>query len=426
MKVRVWLILSLLVSATTWLYVHRILQPWADYMEVERSSLTQMGDLYPRWLGTRELLLNGRNPYGPEVSHEIQMAFYGHTVNQDSPQPGHKVVDEQRFAYPVYVVLLMAPTMYADFADVQRWAPWALAFFAALSVLLSISMLRFRGPWQATTAIVFLTLSSPQIVQGLRHQQLALVVGFLLTAGAWCVNKNHLATAGALLAYSTIKPQMALLPLCWFLVWAIGDWPKRWRLLAGFLATMAALSAVGELLLPGWPRYFLEGVAAYRRYFPTTSLLRLVLGDTLGEILGAIIVLGLLVFAWRSRKETGDSPQFASILAAFFIGAILVFPLFTPFNQVMLILPAMLLLQDWKALPRFSRLVFVVSVSWPWIVSLFLLLFPPRLKSLSQFPLLPSFLVSFFPIILPLLLMTRRSRTDDQRIQAADTPPVSS
>ena len=424
MNARLWLALSLLVSATTWLYTHGVLDPWARYMEQERSGLTQMGDLYPRWVGTRELLLHHLNPYGPEVSHEIQIAFYGHIVPQDNLGPGHKIIDEQRFAYPIYVVLLMAPTIHADFPTVYRWAPLILALLTALTVLLCLDILHWRLRWEAATALVLFTLSSPQIVQGMRHQQLALLVGFLLIAGAWCIHKNHLASAGALLALSTIKPQMALLPLCWFLVWSLGNWPKRWRLQAGFAATLSALIIGGELLLPGWLGYFLEGAAAYRQYFPTTSILRLALGDALGEVLGAIIVIALFVLAWRHRNEDADSPQFTSTLAAFFIGAILAFPLLTPFNQVLLILPTLLILYDWKSLPRFSRLVFAAVMIWPWIISSALLLFPPQLRSPSQLPLLPSFLVSFVPIILPLVLMTRHSMSDEQSLPAANVPSV--
>jgi hypothetical protein len=139
-------------------------------------------------------------------------------------------------------------------------------------------------------------------------------------------------------------------------------------------------------------------------------VLRMALGDRAGEILGGLIVLAILVFAWRNRHVQGDSPQFVFIVAAFFMATVLTFPLFTPFNQVLLILPAMLLIQDWKSLPRFSHLVFIVSVSWPWIVSLvLLLLLRPPLDSSNRLPLLPSVLVSFFPLFLPLLLITRRS-----------------
>jgi hypothetical protein len=102
------------------------------------------------------------------------------------------------------------------------------------------------------------------------------------------------------------------------------------------------------------------------------------------------------------------------------MGTILAFPLFTPFNQVMLILPTMLLLHDWKTLPKFSRVVFVVTVTWPWITSLVLLLSPPRLNSPNQLPLLPAFLTPFFPLFLPLLLMTRREDATLPQLGAAD------
>jgi hypothetical protein len=188
------------------------------------------------------------------------------------------------------------------------------------------------------------------------------------------------------------------------------------------MAMLLALIGAGEFVLPGWIGYFLAGAAAYRRYFPTTSLLRMALGDMLGEILGGLIVLGLLVFAWRSRKEPADSRTFTTTFAAFLMGTLLAFPLLTPFNQVMLILPVMLLLQDWKALPQLSRLAFIVNVSWPWIISSVLLLFPPRLDSPNRLPLLPSLLVLFFPLLLPLLLMTGRDAALSQ-LETTDLRP---
>jgi MFS family permease len=409
MKIRIWLVLSVLVSAITWLYAVRILGPWDRHMgEVKDGIKAQMGDLYPRWVGTRELLLHGLNPYGPEVTREIQMAFYGHIVTQDYREPRRRIVDEQRFAYPVYVIFLMAPTIYFDFTKVHRWAPMVLGLLAALCVPMSLDFLRWRPPWAELLAITLFTVSSPQIAQGLEHQQLAILVGFLSVAAAWCVRRNYLATAGSLLACSTLKPQMAVFPLCFFFLWIIGHWRNRWKLFASFVATLAILIAAGEWILPGWIGFFLEGAAAYQKYFPTTSVLRMALGDTIGQVLGGIIVLTFLLFAWRHRRARADSREFAHLFAAFLMGALLAFPLLTPFNQVMLILPVVFLLKDWNLLSRFSRVVFIASVSWPWIISLVLLLVRPRLDSPNQLPLLPSFLVLFFPILLPLLLMTRR------------------
>lgn len=407
-RIPLWLLLSLCVAATTWLYVHRVLIPWGDARALQEGDLkAQLGDLYSPWVGTRELLLHRRNPYGQDVSHEIQMAIYGHAIQQTYGEAGAGVVNEQRFAYPVYVVLLMAPTVPMDFARVQRWAPLALALLIAASVLLALDILHWLS-WEPAVAAVLFTLGSPQIVQGLRLEQLGLVVACLLMAAAWSVHKGYLAAAGVLLAFSTIKPQMTLLPLVWFLLWAAAGWSTRWRLLAGFGVMMGALAGAGELLLPGWLGYFFAGMAAYRKYFPTTSHLRLLLGDTPGIVLSVLVVIWLLALGWRHRQVAGDSQQFARVLATFLVATLLTFPLFTPFNQALLILPAMLVVSEWATLPRLSRLTFVAFVSWPWVTSVALLFLRPPLDPASRIALLPALAAPFVPIVLPLLLMSRR------------------
>ena len=407
-RIPVWLLLSLCVSATAWLYVHRILEPWAEARDRQQDGIkAQMGDLYPRWVGARELLLNGRNPYSAEVSHEIQMAYYGQIVTPE--ESAARVVDEQRFAYPLYVVFLMAPTIYTDFAKMQLWAPLVLGGFAALGVLFSVGMLDWRLPWTTVAALVLFVVSSPQIVQGMRHQQLALVVACLLAAGAWFVRKGHLVTAGVLLAFSTIKPQMALLPLVWFAIWFVGDWRARWKLALGFGATLTLLIGAGELLVPGWLGDFFAAMAAYRRYFPTTSLPRLLLGDTIGIAVSGVIVLWLLMYGWKNRKAGGDSRRFAVALAAFLMGTVLAFPLFTPFNQALLILPALLVVRDWDDIPAVGRMIFVVVVFWPFIAAMALLLLRSPVHAASQLPLLPALAASAVPLLLPVLLCMKRT-----------------
>src|SRR5271169_1751110 len=167
MNARLWFLLSLLASATSCLYMFRVLLTWEYYIDVAHGPLkAQMGDLYPRWVGTRELLLHGRNPYGPEVSHEIQIAFYGHVINQTYGQPRVDVIDEQRFVYPIYVVFLLAPTAWVGFSQLQMWTPVVFAMLTAISVPLWLSVLRWRPPRVVAATLVLFVLSSPQIMQG--------------------------------------------------------------------------------------------------------------------------------------------------------------------------------------------------------------------------------------------------------------------
>jgi len=403
----IWLLLSLCVSAIAWLYAHQILEPWADARDAQKDGLkAQMGDIYPRWVGARQLLLYRHDPYGPEVSHEIQMAYYGHIVTDEESRS--RVVDEQRFAYPVYVVFLLAPTIHMDFATVQKWAPTVLGALAALSALFCVGMLDGNIPWPLTTALILFTLSSPQIGQGIRHQQLAMAVGCLLAAGAWCVHRGRVITAGVLLALSTIKPQMALLPLVWFLIWSLGEWRRRWRLLASFASALAALVIAGEIFLPGWIGEFIAGMAAYRKYFPTTSVLRLLLGDWLGIGVSSVVIVWVLAYGWTRRKVGGESRNFTWAFAVFLMVTVITFPLFTPFNQVLLILPALLVVQEWARLPRLSRYAFTAFICWPWIASLALLLWRTPMNPESRIPVIPAIAASLLPVLLPVVLFLRR------------------
>lgn len=408
MKSWAWLLLGLLAGSVSWSYMHRVLLPWEHHGNVERGRLrAEMGDLYPRWMGTRELLLNRQNPYGSEVSHKIQIGFYGHPIEQSYDRPPSEIVDEQRFVYPVYVVFLLAPTVHLDFAILQACAPLVLGVLTAISVWLWLGVLRWRPPPLVIAALALFVVSSPQIAHGLRLRQFGLFVAFLVAAAVWCLTRRQLFLAGVLLALATIKPQMLTLCLAWFLIWTLGDWKKRWPLATGFIAALGLLVGAGELLVPGWPQDFLSGVAAYRKYFPTTSPVRLILGDWTGGTVSIVAVLALLIYAWNRRQAAADSREFHQGLSLFLIASTLVLPLLTPYNQVLVLLPVLMLIRDWKTLPRWGRVGLTLLVAWPYLASVALLLHPPQLNSLHRMPLLPSALTIPFPFFVSLLTLTR-------------------
>jgi Glycosyltransferase family 87 len=411
MKPWVWLLAGVVACAISWTYMHRILLPWEHYIDVERGNVKEpMGDLYPRWVGTRELLLHGLNPYGAEVSHKIQIGFYGHPIEQSYDKPQFEIIDEQRFAYPVYVVFLLAPTIHIDFAKLQAWAPVVFGALTAISVGLWLAVLRWRPPAWLTITLVLLVMSSPQVAQGLRLRQIGLFVAFLLTLATWCVTRNRLFAAGVLLAVATIKPQMVSLCLAWFLIWSLGDWKKRWLLVGGFAVASGLLVGAGDILVRGWVRYFIEGIEAYRRYFPTTSPVRLILGNWIGGGLSVLGVMVLFSYAWRRRKAAAESREFAQVLSLFFVASLLLLPLLTPYNQVLLLLPVLILVRDWELLPRWGRVGFFVLIAWPFVASAALLAHPPQLNSLQRTPLLPSVLLLLTPFLGLWLMFTRAQR----------------
>src|SRR6266496_6559784 len=137
------LIAAVLCAAGMWVYAHRVFIPYqrAD-AALHGRPRGNLSDLYPRWLGARELLLHGRDPYSPEVTREIETGYYGRTLDPGRVEDPR---DQQGFAYPVYVVFLLAPTVHLPFPAVQEGFRWVLVGLTVASVPLWLAALRWRS-----------------------------------------------------------------------------------------------------------------------------------------------------------------------------------------------------------------------------------------------------------------------------------------
>src|ERR1700722_13762285 len=227
----VGLALAVVASASTWFYVNRILraQQIADAAAHSRPR-GNLSDLYPRWLGARELLLHRRNPYSMEITREIQHGYYGRALD---PTRADDPKDEQGFAYPAYVVFLLAPTVTLPFDMVQVGFRWLLAVLAAGTVLLWLRVLRWKASIGATIILMILMLGWLPMVQRIKLQQLSLLVAPLLAACGACLTGGWLLLAGGLLALATIKPQLTWPLVLWLLIWAGSEWRSRRRFVFG-------------------------------------------------------------------------------------------------------------------------------------------------------------------------------------------------
>ncbi len=358
-----------------WFYVDRILVSYqvADAAAHHRPR-GNLSDLYPRWLGARELLLHGRNPYSDDLTIEIEKGYYGRALD---PARADDPKDRQGFAYPVYVVFVLAPLIGLPFHEVQIFFHWLLLVVTAGSVWLWLKALRWKLPWLAMAAAMALTLGSVPGVQGIKLQQLSLLVAGLLAAAAACIASGYLFCGGALLALATIKPQLAWLFVGWLLVWAVSDWRARRRLVFGFGLVMVVLLGGAEIVLPGWLRMFMAALGQYHRYTQNQSVLdQLVPWGFAGKILAAAAVIGCAFFLWRVRRKAGDAVEFGEAVALVMALTVLVVPMYAPYNQVLLV-PAILVLVRDRAMflsrsrvRRFAYLVGVLVVGWEWAASL--------------------------------------------------------
>jgi hypothetical protein len=418
MKVRLWRLAAwlflLIGSANMWLYWSRL--PHVVYALTTHSDTIRpkaLSDLYPRWYGTRELLLRHRDPYGVEVSHEIQIAFYGKIL--DSSIPGEPR-DQQRFAYPLYVVFFLAPTVHMDFHTVRIVFWWLLAAVTVLSAFLWLRFFRLHLSLPALAALFVMLLSSVPVMQGVSLLQLGLLVSCFICAAALSVVSGRLFLAGVLLAFATIKPQLSLLPIAWFALWVLGDWRARRSLLAGFASALTVLILGSEYLLPGWLLRYPGALHAYASYTSATSLLGVLLPSALNWLVSLSALFIAASFCWRARHQPANSCAFVIALGFALTLTVTIVPtVVAPFNHVLLLPVVLLMILHWKdlwrtnPLTRFACVLFCGCGLLPWLLALILAFVPSHVQQswlLWSAPLSASLALPFAAVG-SLLLMRR-------------------
>lgn len=332
---------SLLASFGVWRWAENILVPTHTAQAFAKGvPVGNNSDLYPRWLGAREVLLHHRDPYGADVTREIQTGFYGRPLDPSKPSDPPF---QESFVYPLYVVFLMTPTLTLSFQTVQQIFRWLLLCVTGCGVLLWMYAIGFRPKLLSVITGIVLVLSSYPAVLEFHMQNLAALALFFLAAGAAAAARNWLVLSGFLLALATIRPDIAGLVILWFLLWSIARWRERKALMCSFAGTMAALLIAAEAVSPHWIGRFLTAVREYPAYGADPSVLQLFLPSLVAKILECALVCVLFALCWRWRKASAGSEDFAWALAWVSSVTIAILPKLAGYNQLLL-LPALLVL----------------------------------------------------------------------------------
>ncbi len=389
---------------------------WAEHIAAPSNTAQALAkgipignnsDLYARWLGTRELLLHGRDPYSAEMTREIQIGFYGRPLNPHNPSDP---TFPESFVYPLYVVFLLAPTATLPFTAVQETFRWILLLGLACTVPLWMVAIRFRTERVLVLSGMVLAVSSaPGIIEYHQQNLAGLVVLFLAGAASACT-RQWLVLSGFLLALATIKPELSGLSILWFLLWASASWTQRKRLIWSFAGTMAVLLLGAEILSPHWIGRFLAALREYPTYGTDPSLLQLFLPSVLATLATAAVLGVLSVLCWRWRKASAGSDNFGWALAWVGTCTLMVIPKLAAYNQPLLI-PALLVLLArretiWQGgrLPRALTKGVFLCLMWLWGTALMLsfssfLVPASRLRMLVHLPEYATFALSILTFL---------------------------
>lgn len=362
---------------------------WANY----QFALANPGgtDFLVHWVGARALL-HGETPYSDKTALEIQKMVYGRPA-----QPGEH---ELRVAYPIYSAIIFGPFALISNFTLAR-SLW-MTFLEVIILGTSLLALKVIG-WQprVLTLSLFITFSLfwYHAVRPLINGNAVAVVAFLFVAVIWAIQNKRDALAGALLAFSTIKPQLALLPALFMLLWTLSQ--QRWRFIAWFFASLALLVVAGMMIIPAWPLQNLAEIMRYTGYNPPTTVGAALeswwpgLGRQLGWLV-SIGMAGILFWEWKGVRHS-DPARFLWIFSLTLVASQWIGITTDPGNFIVLVLPLVIVLKSLDDAPNgrmWLSAVLAVLLLGLWV--LFLLTLPPG--SQQQSPIM------FFPLPLFLLI----------------------
>jgi hypothetical protein len=363
--------LAALCLSGMWLHVDRVV---VGHQVAEAARLGtprgNLSDLYPVWYGSRELLLHGRNPYSAEVTREIQAGYYGRAIDQDRPNDPR---NEQAFAYPAYVAFVLAPAVKLPFPAVRVIFFWLLMLLTAASVLLWLRVLKWKLDCPQIATTLLLVLGSFQVIQGLKLQQLSLLVAFLIAAAFAALARGWLLGAGVLLGLAMIKPQLAGPSAAWLILWALTRWRKRWKFAAGFVGSIITLAVGVELLLPGWIKKFTDAIDAYRRYAASGPLLEQMLPAVIAVPLLVCLLAGVAFACWRACELEPCDQGFVLITALVLAVTLLIPPMYPPHYQLLLLPGVFLLVRNLRPTKIVFRFLYALSgglMLWSWALAI--------------------------------------------------------
>lgn len=331
------------------------------HLHVLNRWMSRRSDLIAPLTGA-QAALSGGDPYSETTTEEIERRFYGHVLLPTDD------ADRQAFAYPIYVVFLLAPLAHLPWAVAKTL--FILAGIVGLggSVWLWLHMASIpvsrRHAFFLTAAVL---VSWPALV-AFRHQQLTLLVIAAAVAGCYLLRRRMDAAAGAAIAITLIKPQFALLLAAWLVFWTVGK--RRWRFPVSLAGVLCALLAGSWLLQPGWVAEWVRGASAYVGYTHSQPSLEAIFGRPAG-IAGLAAVAAVCLWALWQLRSVNDGPRFGMAVSLALALPVVLSPTSVHwiYNQVLLMPACLILIHCSTAHPRLEtvrRLTFAMIV-WGYI-----------------------------------------------------------
>jgi hypothetical protein len=252
-------------------------------------------DFLARWVGAKAWIVDGINPYSPQVSLEAQELIYGRPARIEEGE------DIAHFVYPLPAMVFFAPFGFLPYTLARAVWMTALELGLILLAIVSIRVVRWKP---GRFLFIFIILFSILWYHGFRAViigQFAIIEALLIVGSLYAIHREADIMAGILLALSIAKPQMAFLIIPFALLWGLSV--RRWGFLASFTVTFALLIAGSLLLIPSWILDWLRQLLEYPEYTSLGSPISILtsvlpIGAQWVEIGILILLIAYLLLEW--------------------------------------------------------------------------------------------------------------------------------
>jgi hypothetical protein len=338
-------------------------------------------------------LVSGRSPYNVEAQTRIQ-----HAHGWEKTKDGLGIYEFLPFYYPPWFAMLCAAFHPLGYEGARiAWLVVNVELVVLTGYLLRESV---PGVPRSIPLVVvpFFAFTVAAVVVG---QTSPLV--FFLIALAWrLVEGKRDWSAGAVLAWVTIKPQLTAVMLGGFLLWAARQ--RRSGIIEGFTAMLALLCLASFVILPTWLDEMLNATRITpppTAYFPqigaTWYLLLKVAGLRSWGLLAAYAAVALPFFGAVLLAALDRSRPLRDVLSLGLLAAYFVAPYGRHYDFPVLLIPLFTLLETRLKDLRGAALLFIL-LFLPYLHYLLL----DRLKVLLGFTgrLNPEFTFFWIPLLL--------------------------
>jgi hypothetical protein len=246
------------------------------------------------WLGARTFLTYGDSPYDEPATQRAQIVYYGRLASEGQdpltlwlPFPlelfyfPFALIPDYVLARAIWMACLEISLMVFGYQCLMLtgWKPWRVF----VPVIMLFPMLCLYGVFSLASgnATGFISLAVGGFLLALRDEQDELAGGLLVL----------------LVGATRLTGVLAFFIFMWII------YRHRWRVLWGFLMSLAVLLAISFLFLPGWFLPFLRGLLSHFTYNQDLSSIRFfaawspVVGLRLGWVLAGSLLL-VVIFGW--------------------------------------------------------------------------------------------------------------------------------